>query len=299
MEIVLEGNKTYVAAISGGIDSMVLFDLLIKLRNENKWNIIVAHVDHGIREDSSLDKSLVEETAKTNNLPFESVKLNLGKNASEDLARRKRYEFLNKVKDRYKANAILTAHHQDDLIETVILNFARGTNRKGLSPLMNTPGRLRPLLNYTKEDIKNYAVTSNIRWREDSTNTDTNYLRNYIRLNILPRINASARAQLLNVINMTSSINNELDTDLKNFVRANSKDNNLNRVWFTCLPHAVAKEVLATWLRDNDLGSFNSLTLERLVVSAKVAKVGQYFPILRDHYLSVRKDSLSISLLSM
>lgn len=295
MEVNLPEHQTYIVAVSGGVDSMVLLDLIIKSHKD--WQIVVAHVDHGIRPDSHEDRELVKKIADANHLIFETTELKLGPKASENLAREKRYEFLNVLKNKYQAAAIVTAHQQDDLLETAILNIIRGTGRRGLTAIMDSQDRLRPLLTYPKADIKKFATDHNIPWREDSTNQDVHYLRNYIRLKIMPRFNTSARLKLLDIINKTKTINDELDQSLGELIKHQAVTNELDRAWFSGLSHALAKEVMATWLRFNNLNSFSSLTLERLVVSAKVAKVGQSFPVFSGNYLVINNNSLSLSLL--
>ena len=123
---------TYVIAVSGGVDSVVLLDLMAQVSD---CTLIVAHVDHGIRKDSHLDRQFVEKVANKYKLEFYYTEANLGANASEEAARKARYEFLRNIKDKTGARAIITAHHQDDLLETLILNVLRGTKRKGLSSL--------------------------------------------------------------------------------------------------------------------------------------------------------------------
>lgn len=291
----LAKDKTYVVAVSGGVDSMVLLDLIIKNHLTNNWQVIVAHIDHGIRSNSENDKRLVEKVTGQSGLAFESIRLNLGEGASEELARSKRYEFLNELVDRYKADAIITAHHEDDLIETAIVNIIRGTGRKGLTSLMNNDKRLRPLISYPKKDILDYAKNNNVIWREDSTNADQKYLRNYIRIKVVPKFDASARSKFISILNKMSDINAELDQELISLISHQSKSNEIDKVWFSLLSHALAREVLATWLRQNHLAGFNKLTLERLVVSAKVARVKQSFPIYSDKYLIINKSTLSLS----
>jgi tRNA(Ile)-lysidine synthase len=295
MEISLPDNQTFIAAISGGVDSMVLLNLLVKNKDKHGWKIVVAHIDHGIRQDSILDKQLVEATAKQASLMFESVSLGLGEGASEDLARGKRYGFLEELKEKHSASSVITAHHEDDLLETAILNLIRGTGRKGLTSLISNPDRLRPLIKYSKPEIVEFATVQDIKWREDSTNSDTNYLRNYIRLEVMPRFSPSARLKLLSVINSMREINEELDKGLEHLVGMQPEPNTINRNWFNMLSHSLAKEVMATWLRQNGLGGFNSNTLERMVVSAKVARVGQRFPVLSGRFLIINKYALSLS----
>ena len=111
---------TYVVAVSGGVDSMVLLDLLAK---QPDIKLIVAHYDHGIRSDSKLDRELVASSAKKYKIPFVYESGNLGPGTSENQARIARYNFLRKVQKESKADAIVTAHHQDDALETAILNI--------------------------------------------------------------------------------------------------------------------------------------------------------------------------------
>src|SRR5438270_2251525 len=109
----------YVLAVSGGVDSMVLLDLLAKLPG---LELVVAHFNHGIRPESVNDEELVANRAKRLNLPLELGYASLGQGASEATARQARYQFLEAVQKKYKAKAIITAHHQDDWIETAVIN---------------------------------------------------------------------------------------------------------------------------------------------------------------------------------
>src|SRR5690606_41547248 len=110
-------------AVSGGIDSVVLLDMLSHVPG---LKLVVTHFDHGIRPDSAQDAVFVEELAAHYGLPFETKRVELGTKASEELARRHRYAFLRDVAARYNAK-IITAHHADDVIETVAINHIRGT----------------------------------------------------------------------------------------------------------------------------------------------------------------------------
>ena len=293
MKVKLPKAGVYVVAVSGGVDSMVLLDLLYKTyKDKAGYRIIVAHMDHGTRSDSYLDRRLVEDKAKEYSFRSISKKVNLGKEASEDVARTARYNFLKEVANANQADYILTAHHEDDLIETAIINLLRGTGRKGLSAIINNRKVLRPLLNYPKKEILDYAKANQINWHEDSTNENETYLRNYIRKNLMPELKPSARHQLVELINKTADINVEADEIIDSLVSVNQDV--LSRQLFIALPHDAAKEVLASWLRHNGIGAFKKSTLERLTVSAKIGTTGQIYPVQNRVNLKIYKDKLAL-----
>ena len=164
-------NGTYVVAVSGGVDSMALLHSLIANYPENTY--IIAHCDHGMREDSANDAALVRQYAANVRRTYEQNDLHLGGRASEALARRERYKFLRDVATKHCANAIITAHHQDDVLETFYINLIRGTGSRGLASLKNHDDILRPMLHIPKQDVYAYALQNAIEWHEDPTNTDT------------------------------------------------------------------------------------------------------------------------------
>lgn len=288
MEINIKPGK-YVIAVSGGVDSIVLLDLL---RQNPNLELVVAHYDHGIRDNSSNDRKFVEQISKKNDLKFYYKEGKLGSRASEALARTKRYEFLNNVQRDTKSLALITAHHQDDLIETTVINLLRGTNRHGLSS-MYSKDILRPLLPYPKRDLVTYAVAHNLAWREDSTNQDTSYLRNYIRLEIMPKFSAKKRSSLLSIIEGSRGSNLQIDNLVKNLIADNSKNGQLSRSWFTSLPHNIAREVMSSWLRQQTV-TFDRPTIEKLVIAAKTLDPGKSLDIDKDHILNVQKNYLAL-----
>ena len=175
MPYILE-DMTYLLAISGGVDSVVLLDMMARLPHD----IVVAHVDHGIREDSAADARFVEQLARRYAVPFVSIRYELGPYASEEQARKARYDFLLKeAKQRHEV--VVTAHHQDDLVETIALNISRGW--RGLAVFDRDDVR-RPLLQFTKRQLIDYALRHRLEWVEDSTNQSDRYLRNRLRRRI-------------------------------------------------------------------------------------------------------------------
>ncbi len=292
MNIELEPGK-YVVAVSGGVDSVVLLHML---HDEPGSELVVAHFDHGMRPDSAEDLRFVESLAQTYELPFAYQEGRLGAGASEATARQARYDFLEKVRHQHDAQALVTAHHQDDVLETAIINLLRGTGRKGLSALGSKPGLRRPLLNIPKNDLIAHAEQHSLEWREDSTNADEAYLRNYIRHRLLPRFDYQDRQNFLDLIRRSQDNNDQLDAFLANQIREQSSEGGLARRWFGQLPHQVALEVMAAWLRENEVRGFDRKTLERLVVAAKTAPPGQQFDVLRGVTMKAGKRSLALAL---
>jgi tRNA(Ile)-lysidine synthetase-like protein len=293
MEVELPKPGKYIIAVSGGVDSVVLLDML-QARLQSGQELIVAHFDHGIRTDSKSDRLFVEQLAKSYGLPFVFERAELGADASEAQAREARYAFLRKVMNEHEAVAIITAHHQDDLIETAILNMLRGTGRKGLTSLQAQTDIIRPLLATSKNELQTYAATHKLEWREDSTNLDTDYLRNYVRLRIVPALSNKDYENLLRIIKGLQITNKELDTLLVKQLSKSVLGMNMNRREFVMLPHSVAKELMASWLRAQGLRDFDRPMLERLVIAAKVSRVGKHFPIYGGTDLVVSKDVLAL-----
>lgn len=282
---------SYVAAVSGGVDSMVLLDLL---RRRPGLQVTVAHLDHGIRSDSFEDRKLVQEVARQHNLPFVYHRAMLGPNVNEQTARQARYNFLEKTRKASGAHAIITAHHQNDVLETVIHNILRGTKRHGYSSLKSTDGILRPLLDYPKEQLIDYAHAHNLSWREDSTNQDLRYRRNYIRHKLLTRMNDAQKAQMRILTQEMHSINEEANRLLLNVLHQQPHSHKLDRLWFNQLPHLVAKEVLHFWLRQRGVANLNNKQIERLVVSIKTGVQGKSYIVNKHSVLQLEKLAIKL-----
>lgn len=181
--------KKILVAVSGGVDSIVLADFLIdffRQKNGLKWvenNLIIAHFEHGIRgKESVRDFEFVRKFAHKNNLRFEFERGFLGENASEEKARKARYDFLKALAKRENAE-IFTAHHKNDLAETFILNLNRGGGWRAIA-CFDSPNIKRPFLKFSKAEILKKAQEKGLEWCEDSTNLSEKYARNRIRKKI-------------------------------------------------------------------------------------------------------------------
>ena len=184
-----------ILAVSGGIDSMVLLEKFVRAEPEN---IVVAHFNHGTRVSADLDERFVFYRCQELGVPFETRKILLGEGASEELARQKRYDFLYHVANKYDGE-IYTAHHLDDLIESIAINLIRGTGWRGLTPFSDNQIR-RPFIEmgFYKTNILRFAAENEVLFREDPTNSTDDYLRNRVRTRLLnvPRVEKEKLVEL-------------------------------------------------------------------------------------------------------
>lgn len=186
-------NEVIVIACSGGPDSMCLLDIVNNLKEELNLKIIIAHVNHKLRYESKEEAIMVENYAKKHNLSFELLEINeyLKNPFSEEDARRRRYKFFDDVVKKYKASLLLTAHHGDDLIETILMRITRGSNLNGYIGIRKIAQNdnykiYRPLIIVTKDDIINYNKENNVPFKEDKSNNELTITRNRYRHIILP-----------------------------------------------------------------------------------------------------------------
>jgi tRNA(Ile)-lysidine synthetase-like protein len=259
---------------------MVLLDVVRQLPGVR---LIVAHVNHGIRKDATEDAKLVEAVSMSHNLVYESAQLSLKEGVNEEIARSQRYDFLRHVRNKYNADAILTAHHRDDLLETAIINMLRGTGWRGLCSLRSTNDILRPFLTVPKQRLVEHAASQGLRWRYDSTNDDLSYLRNYVRHSILAQVPAEIAEKLYAYIVRQNQLATEIDITTDQWIHDNALINQesatLPRYLLIMTPQHVAHELLQQVLRRVRGKSMQRPLAERALLFAKVAKAHKVFLI--------------------
>jgi tRNA(Ile)-lysidine synthase len=181
-------NSKLLVCVSGGVDSMVLSNILLQLN----YKIGIAHCNFNLRgNESDLDEKFVREYSKKNStvFHFKSFTTKLPKHSTQMAARTLRYEWFNELLNSEKYDFILTAHHLDDSLETFILNLSRASGIEGLLGIKaNDKNLIRPLLIFSKEQLLSFALKNDLKWREDSSNVKDDYLRNKIRNNIIPQL---------------------------------------------------------------------------------------------------------------
>ena len=185
-------SDSVVVACSGGPDSMALLSLVVKIKKEIGLNVIVAHINHNVRVESDSEKDFVYNYCKDNDLIFEFMKIdNYSSGNFESEARDKRYLFFDELVKKYDCKYVLTAHHGDDLMETILMRIVRGSSLKGYGGFSRVVSRngysiLRPLIHMTKSEILEYDDSNGIKYVIDKTNFLDVHTRNRYRKYILP-----------------------------------------------------------------------------------------------------------------
>lgn len=181
-------DKAVICAVSGGVDSVVLINVLKNLG----YNVVLAHVNHNVREESKMEEEAMRKYAHTLDVPFELYDYHFdGVGNFEASARDARYLFFSKLCSKYNTDIIATAHHLDDQLETVLMKIMDGSNLYGYGGIAlkydNSRYRvIRPLLCVNKDEIYKYAKDNKLTYFEDSSNNSDLYLRNRLRHNVVP-----------------------------------------------------------------------------------------------------------------
>lgn len=190
-------NHSYLLAVSGGADSMALVSLFRDLRDEKQnleYSFQVAHINYKLRgEDSDRDEKVVQDFCKKNHIRFHlyevSEKDQKPDNSIQLWARELRYAFFKKIQEKQKLEYLVTAHHLNDQLETFIINLSKAAGINGLSGIPSNDNYiLRPLLPFSKQEIYQFTEENNIEFREDLSNKKSDYLRNKIRNEIVPKL---------------------------------------------------------------------------------------------------------------
>ncbi len=259
-------------AVSGGLDSIVMLDIVADLASEKDFTLVVGHVDHSLRPESRQDAEFVLSLSAhlgltACHLTVDTPALAREKKLSREAAARKlRYQALNEIADSEHCHRILTAHTADDSAETFLMRFIQSPDWWEWTSIPKERGRiLRPMLSVLREQVRHYAENRGLEWREDSTNQNTGYRRNYLRLKVLP-IMAEEGADIdscalsragAKIQEISSSLLNQADE----FVREEAGDRQNEKLlaipdifyYFNMIPWAPVERAAAELLRDPEL----------------------------------------------
>ena len=208
-----KGDKV-VIGVSGGPDSLCLVDVLNNIKKELGFEIVIAHVNHMIRDDAKKDEEFVKRYAKKRAIPFFSKRINVEKLAEkekmsvEEAGRYARYEFFNEVLKEISGTKIATAHTKNDNAETVLMNILRGSGSLGLKGIEAKRDNvyIKPLIETTREEIEAYCEANRLRPRLDITNKDNSYTRNRIRNVLIPFLKIGFNPNIIETLDRLSKI---------------------------------------------------------------------------------------------
>ena len=254
IDIIKELNNTkdeyLVIGVSSGPDSMALLHMLIN--NTNKL-IVCAHINHNVRTNSDKEEKYLKQYCKDEHIIFESMKIDSYKETNfENEARKKRYDFYEKILKKYHSHTLLLAHHGDDLIETVLMKMIRGSNLEGYAGIKIYSKQkdytiVRPLLYLTKKDIIVYNKEKNIKYYIDNTNEDTKYTRNRIRKNILPVLKEEDSLIHLKILKYSEELQsyyNYVEEVCQNKIKDNYQNNTINLNIFNSESLFIKKQII-------------------------------------------------------
>ena len=276
-------NDTVIVGVSGGPDSVCLLHVLVSLKETLKIKEIVpAHLNHMLRgEESERDEAFVKELCKEWGLKLEVERVNVKEIPGnvEAVAREERYKFLNKVAEKYGANAIAVGHTASDLAETIILNLVKGTGIKGLRGFLPKRDKIvRPLYEVTRSEVESYLKERNIPFVVDSSNLDENFHRNLIRLKVVPllrKINKNLEASFLRLSSILRNLESWIDEEVKKLLNKSITQNSVcfNRTEILKLPEILRSELFITAYKTL---TGETLSFKNLVQIESVLKSSEY-----------------------
>ena len=208
----INSSDKIVVGVSGGPDSISLLDILYKL----DYNIVVCHVNHGLRENANVDEEFVKNFCNEKNIPCYVKHIDLKDKdelnglSTEEAGRKARYEFFFEISSSENATKIATAHTLNDSVETVLLNEFRGSGVSGLKGIPPFSGNIvRPLIECTRKEVEEYCLVNSLNPRHDESNDETLYTRNKVRLELIPYIESNINSNAINTIYRLSQIVSE------------------------------------------------------------------------------------------
>jgi len=257
-------NQILFVAFSGGIDSACLLDVLFKLSQEYGFKLVAGHLNHNWRGEESLKEELnAKQFCSERNIEFYSETLSEDLPRTEEEARNQRYKFFNKIADLTKATAIITGHTLSDQIETVLYRIIKGTGISGLKGIpevrnqKNYPAIYRPLLEITREDTIEYCKDNNITPNIDSSNLQEKYLRNRVRLSLIPELRTynSGIEKAISRLSLISKDTEELTEEYLRLITPEIyiEDNVISTQKFVNLSSALQKRILFDFFIKNNI----------------------------------------------
>lgn len=283
----IEPNDTVLVALSGGADSVCLAHFFLKYREKLKIKLVCAHIEHGIRGEESLrDFEFVKKWCENAGVDFKYIHINAPEEAAfckmgvEEYSRKKRYEFFETI----QCDKIATAHNKSDNIETVLFRTARGTSLNGACGIPAVRGKIiRPLIDLTSREIREYCEKNGIEYVTDSTNLSNDYSRNFIRnvvVENLKQINPefeNAFSNLIEDVKLEESFSNEYAENI--LKKALSEDKQLNKSVLKNETTFINRKVIVKYssLFGIKLDRNHLLSVEKLIKTSSKADINERY----------------------
>ena len=224
----LECGDKVIAAVSGGADSVCMLHILNNLKNDLKFSLCCAHINHGLRgEAADSDEAFVKALCVNMGIDFYSKKFDVARLAEEnkitceEAGRNVRYSFFEEIKTKYGYNKVATAHNKNDNAETVLMRIIRGTGIDGLAgiPYMRNDGVIRPILDISREQVEEYCAENNLEFCTDATNLENDFTRNKVRNMLIPFIEREFNAKISDSLIRLSDSAEEDSKFLKSYTK--------------------------------------------------------------------------------
>ena len=255
----IKEKDTIVVGNSGGPDSMFLMTLLINLSKKYDLKLICAHVNHNIRKESEEEQVFLMNYCQENNITFEVMKIEkYGDDNFHNQARNFRYNFFEDIVKKYDANYLMTAHHGDDLIETILMRIVRGSTLKGYGGFEKIVDNgsyktIRPLVFLTKDYIKEYDDKHNIPYVIDKSNFKDKYTRNRYRMNVLPFLkneDKSVHEKFIKFSDTLIEYDRFINDEIKKSIKKVYVDNKIDIIKYRELDILIQKKIIASILEE-------------------------------------------------
>jgi tRNA(Ile)-lysidine synthase len=314
-------KKNILLAFSAGSDSSCLLDLFLKYKDEYRINLHIAHVDHSWREESLQEAKEIESRMQKLNLKFHlKTILEKPKKNLENFYREKRYDFFQYLYKKYNMDALLLAHHKDDLAETVLKRFLEGANLFSYTSMeevniFENMIVLRPLITICKKDIEVYLKEHKIEFFQDRTNYDIKYLRAKMRKEIFPFLQKTFNKNVKDNLAMFSQYSKELDAYLdiktKKVLASLKKSSSMLFLDSNCIEHRIELRYLIKKIFNQENIFFSRHSLEKIIswllskktnatLNLKDLKIfvdRGYLFILKNDFLAIDNKQLKINAL--
>ncbi|MFV0275384.1 MAG: tRNA lysidine(34) synthetase TilS, partial [Bacilli bacterium] len=242
-----------VVAVSGGPDSMALLHFINSLKDDLGVNIVCSHVNHNIREESKEERKFVEQFCLENFIVFESMTIaEYGEDNFHNEARKKRYNFFDNVVNKYDAKYLFTAHHADDLMETILMRISRGATLKGYAGFgknvrFNNYTVIRPFFEITKKEVFKYINEHKLEYKQDASNNKDIYTRNRYRKYMIPFLkneDANIHLKFIKFSNILADYSDYFDRLVEEIIETSFKDNVLDLKKYSKIDFLLQRKVL-------------------------------------------------------